>query len=389
MSRDYQRLERGIHVTAENSDVGVKYLFGSGAPTLDAEVGSLYLRTDDATMWRKITAGTGADKWERCPVLADIAAITFRSEKVVALTATAAPVSGGTIDLGATPLSGDETPLLTGANFTPNVSHILFGYGGTEKLMKVSAVLGDVITLVDVADPLGAGDTFVVDNYLPDSPGAQEGMALVTYSNGDYVKIGDVNWNFADGINLTAGYTPGSGNVAPSDTVEVAIQKLDGVNDAQDATIGVSQGATNLGSFTGTTISDNVSVKTALQEIETYVEALDTLTKTKVTGITTVQTVDQVKTKLFQAAKWHVVAFLESNPSQKQAFEVYALHDGTTVADATVTDDTVYSKLKVGANFTVNINTDLSGVGANQFMRLRVDAPASVTITATRLEVDQ
>jgi hypothetical protein len=41
-------------------------------------------------------------------------------------------------------------------------------------------------------------------------------------------------------------------------------------------TQGTAFGATDLGTFTGTTISDNVSVKTALQELETSVETTDT-----------------------------------------------------------------------------------------------------------------
>ena len=139
MSRDYFRAETGLHLVGQDSDTGVKLLFGSGAPSMDAEVASLYLRTDDGTQWRKIAAGAGSGNWEKVPVLADITQIKFRKEQVVALTSTAAPVSGGTIDLVATPLGGDEGTTLAGADFTPNVSHILFGHGGTEKLMKVSA----------------------------------------------------------------------------------------------------------------------------------------------------------------------------------------------------------------------------------------------------------
>ena len=388
MARDFFRAELGLHLTGENSDSGVKVLFGSGAPAMDAEVGSLYLRTDDGTQWRKIAAGAGAGNWEKVPVLADITQIKFRSEKVVALTTTAAPISGGTIDLAAVPLAGDEGTLLVGADFTPNVSHILFGHGGTEKLMKVSAVAGDVINLVDATPALSNGDCFVVDAYLPDSPASQEGMALVCFNGSEYVKLGDVNWSYADGIGLAASYTAASGNVTSSDTVNSAIEKLDGNNDAQDSVLGTSQGATDLGSFTGTTIADGSSVKSALQQVETALEAVNALTKAKVTGITTVQTVDSLLTKSFVAAKWLVTVSLDSNPARKQAMEVFAVHDGTTVADATVTDDTIYAKLKIGANFGVTINTDVNGVGAAQVMRLRVNAPNAVTVSVTRLEVN-
>lgn len=389
MARDFFRVERGLHITGENTDVGVKALFGSGAPSMDAEVGSIYMRTDDGTLWRKIAAGAGALNWEKIPVLADITTIKFRGEKVVALTATAAPVSGGTIDLAASPLAGDEGTLLNGASFTPNVSHILFGFGGTEKLMKVSAVTGDVITLVDASPVLSSGDSFVVDNYLPDSPAAQEGMALVNFNGTDYIKLGDVDWAFATGINLSAGYTPGSGNVTSSDTVESAIQKLDGVNDAQDSALGLSQGATNFGTFTGTILSANQSAKQLFQQLANYVAGLFTLTKpTKVTGITTVQVIDSLKCQQFSAAKWLVVATLDSDPARKKAFEIFATHDGTLVADATDTDDTEYAKLSIGAPFNVVLGTEVNGTGANQVMRLTASASAAISVSVTRMEVN-
>ena len=387
MPREYFGIEKGLHITGENTDVGVKVLFGSGAPSIEAEVASLYLRTDDGTQWRKIAAGTGTDKWEKVPVLADITQIKFRKETVVALTAQVAPTSGNTIDLVAAPFTDDEGTTLAGADFTPGVSHVLFGHGGTEKLMLASAVAGDVVTFVDAAVPLASGDCFVVNHYLPDSA-AQENMALVCFNGSEYVKLGDVDWSAASGISLDASYTAGSGNITSADSVNSAIEKLDGNNDAQDSVLGTSQGALDLGSFTGSIVPDNSSVKGALQSIETAVEAIDSLTKVKVAGITTVQTVDSINTKAFVAAKWHLVASLDSNPARKKSVEILAFHDGTAVLDATTSKENEYSKMTLGANFTVNINTDLTGVGAAQVMRLRVDAPASVTISVTRLEVD-
>jgi hypothetical protein len=387
MSREYFGIEKGLHITGENTDVGVKVLFGSGAPSLEAEVASLYLRTDDGTQWRKIAAGTGTDKWEKVPVLADITQIKFRKETVVALTSDAAPISGAVIDLAADPFTDDDGATLDGASFTPGVSHVLFGHGGTEKLMMASVVAGDSVTFVDAAVPLASGDCFVVNHYLPDSE-LQENMALVCFNGSEYVKLGDVDWSAASGISLDASYTAASGNITSADSVNSAIEKLDGNNDAQDSVLGTSQGATDLGSFTGNIIPDGSSVKGALQAVETAVEAIDSLTKVKVSGITTVQTVDSINTKAFAAAKWHVVASLDSNPARKKVVEIYAVHDGTAVVDATTSKENEYSKMNLGASFNVNINTDLTGVGAAQVMRLRVDAAASVTVSVTRLEVD-
>lgn len=389
MARDLFEIEKGLHLTGENSDVGVQLLFGSGAPAMDAEVGSIYARTDDGTLWRKIAAGVGSGNWEKVPVAADITTIKFRGESVVALTSTIAPVSGGTIDLVATPLAGDEGSLLVGADFIANVSHILFGFGGTEKLMKVSVVVGDVITLVDASPVLSAGDSFVVQHYLPNSGGTLENQALVYFDGSTYIKLADVNFAFANGINLTAGYTAGAGNVVPGDTVEAAIQKLDGVNDAQDLSFGLSQGAVNFGTFVSTLISANQNAKQIFEELGAYLQTLWTNTKNNIPGITTITTLDEVTTQNFQLARWLVVAKLDSDLARTMSFEVVGLHNGTEAdGDATLVDDTVYGKLKLGTPFNIQLSVDLNGVGAAQTMRLRAQASASVTVSITRMEVN-
>jgi hypothetical protein len=79
---------------------------------------------------------------------------------------------------------------------------------------------------------------------------------------------------------------------------------------------------------------------------------------------------------------------LDSNPAQKQAYEVYATHDGTLLVDAVDTDETIYAKLKVGAAFNAVITTDVSGAGASQMMNLKVSASAAITASVTRLEVN-
>lgn len=43
---------------------------------------------------------------------------------------------------------------------------------------------------------------------------------------------------------------------------------------------GVAPNSTNLGSFTGTIISDNGTIKSGLQDIETYLQSTDTYTGT-------------------------------------------------------------------------------------------------------------
>lgn len=60
--------------------------------------------------------------------------------------------------------------------------------------------------------------------------------------------------------------------VMPNIQMVVAASDLDVQGKAQAAAVGVSGSATNLGTFTGSTIPDNVSVKTALQVLETALQ---------------------------------------------------------------------------------------------------------------------
>jgi hypothetical protein len=115
---------------------------------------------------------------------------------------------------------------------------------------------------------------------------------------------------------------------------------------------------------------------------------LFTLTKKKETGITTVRVIDSVKCQDYSVAKWFVQVSLDSAPEKREAFEVYAIHDGTLLVDAVNVDDNLYSKIKTGAAFNKVVSVDLSGTGASQVMQLKITASASVSVTATRLEVN-
>jgi hypothetical protein len=395
MSRQLFAVEQGIQILSENGDTGVSLLQGAAQAgsvgTFDdaASVGSVYFRSN-GEIYAKYLAGSGTDKWRRLANADDLTSLSFRSEKVVALTGDAAPSSGSTIDLSLNPFSDDDTPELTGSDFVAGESHILYGDGGTPKLMLVSAVSGTSITVVDVAaeDVLSANDVFVVRNYLPDSPNSQEGSALVNYNGTGYVKIGDVNWDFATGINLSSGYTPAAGDVGTNDTVESAIEKLDGNNDNLSSAVGIdSQTASDMGTYTGSLLNDNETVKQNLQQLETYLEGLTNITIGSQIGVTTEVTLDSMLVDEVEAAKWLVTASLDSTPANKKAVEVFAVHNGHASADASNVDETVYAKLRIG-NFQANIVVDLSGSGASQEMRLRVSAPSAVSFRFSRIPVE-
>jgi hypothetical protein len=390
MSRELFGVELGLRILSQNSMTGVCVLQGSAAPGGSggfddtAEVGSIYLRTN-GTIYQKITSGTGSDKWIRLANANDLLNLHWRGDKVTALTSTAAPAEDGTIDLSSVHLGGDETPFLGASDFAVG-DCILFGYGGTEKIARITDITGDVLTFT--LDPLDANypvaalatnDAFLVKYYLPDSPDSQEATALVIYNGTDYVKIADVNWDLATGINLSSSYAAATGNPAPGDSVEAAIQKLDGNLDALTSAVGIAQGASNMGAYTNSFLTANQSVKTNIQEISDAIGL-----QPHAEGITTEASVDELLVDIYQAAEWFLTATLDSNPAQRQTMSVAAHHDGTTLADASNIDDTVYSKLKVGTAFNLTVKVDLNGTGATQKMRLRIAATAAVSVKVVR-----
>lgn len=371
--RQFFTMEKGLKIVGENTDVGVSILFGAGVPGGDAgdqdsaEVGSLYLRTT-GQVYKKIANAGAAGDWENMQNV-DLSLFTFRNEHVIAATGDVAPASGATINLTTNPFGDDDAPLkLTAADFGIG-DHIIFGVGGIPKLMRVSNVAAPSITVVDADLALRNNDGFKVENYLPDNGDAQEKQALVMMSSGAIVKLGDVNWNFADGINLAAGYTAQNGVISSADTVNSAIEKLDGNQADIQSTLGVAQGSVNLGAFSGSIIPDNQTVKQAIQSLETEIENGG---RSGLVGVTSVQTVDSVLVDNVPAVKWYVEIEKASAPGNKVAMEVFALNNGTASADASTTDKTVYSKLKVGANFNYTLDVVLSGVGTAQTMGLTI-----------------
>jgi len=432
MSRDLFELELGVKITDENGDNGISLLQGTAVPDGvsnkqdEAAIGSAYFRRGTAELYlKKANAGAPAD-WE----LQGGASIgTWRPEKVRAVTGDTGITPGVPRNLTTTPFSDDEGTQLVATDFTVGEFAII-----DDVLLEVTNVAAPNVTFSTPgsADPLAEGDTFVAINYLPDSPGDQEGQAIVTYNGTNHVKIADVDWNFADGISLAAGYAAASGDVTASDTVQSAIEKLDGNNDAQDQVLGTAQGDTDLGTFSGSTISDNNTVKGALTELEAKDEAQDvivaeidqnvddlitlsgvpenstnlgaftgygsiffTATETvksafqkvvdfigglrniEVTGITTQTAVDSVPVASVGACKWIIYAFEEASPSDVRMLEVNAINNGTT------SKENVVNKLKIGA-FNLSVDTDVSGGN----MRLLVESStAGVTVRVRRVEV--
>lgn len=378
MGRNFFGIEKGLDIYAENGAVQARILTGTAVPDglgdqASAPIGSLYLRSGTGAIYQKLTnAGNSTDYVLNGSGNASIG--TWRPESIKAVTNDT--VSVGTRDLTASPFADDGVPLLTAADFVVG-DYIIADADGTPALLQVTAVASPNVTFAAAASPLLANDTFITANYLPD-PAAGESTSIVNFNGTIMLKLSDVDWSIATGINLSGSYVAASGNVAASDTIEAAIAKLDGVNDDQDTLLGTAQGATNLGSWTSPVdllFSATSTIKALFQRIGVL---LMELRGVQVTGITTSTAVDAVPVATVRGCKWFVHAFEEATPANRKAFEVYALNNGTLV------DDNKTSLLSVGSNFNLTSSVDISGGN----MRLMVGSTtAGVTVTARRIEV--
>lgn len=374
MSRNFFALEKGIRVYKENSSVDyVEYIFGAGAPvgtsgeTDFAPLGSLYNDTTNGDLYIKRQQDGLATDWTLVNQGQAMVG-NWRPERVNALTNQV--LVAGAVD--PTTFSDNDD----GRDHTAfTVGHyVIGGANGTPILFEITEITAPNITLA-VADPaIATDDMFAVKYYMPD-PAGQENQAIVSKSDGVMVKVADVDWNFANAINIAAGYTPGNGSITTADSVQSAIQKLDGNQQDIQIASGLDQGAIDFGAFAGNSLADAQTAKQLFQRVEVLLEQMKGV---EVNGVTAITTIDAVPVATVRACKWHVIAFNEATPVSARGFEVSALNDGSTTAD-----DTVYAKTRTGGNITLDISVDV--VGGE--MRLRVSAPVALTVIARRLEV--
>jgi len=375
MARRFLATEHGFRIYATNSDTSyVDMIFGSAAPggdgdiQDDAPIGSIYLRTD-GKLYTKIADNDEAADWQEKSdlVLEDL---TWRNELFRAAT-------NDTLSAGSTDPSGwsDNESGLDDTDFSVD-DIIVSDVDGTPSLFKVDSISTPNLTISAYTPALADGDKFIVRHFLPDVGADQEDAAFLLYGSGSIIKVADVDWEFATGINLSSGYTAGNGAISSSDTVESAIQKLDGNQQDIQTASGIAEGSVDYGTFTGGSLADSQTSKQLFQRIETLLEQMRGV---QATGITTEATVDSVPVASVKACKWLVEAFEEATPANRKSMEVYALNDGSTNVD-----DTLYAKLKVGSNFDLSLSVDIDTGN----MRLRAaSTSAGVTVTARRIEV--
>lgn len=119
---------------------------------------------------------------------------------------------------------------------------------------------------------LNNGDTFFTENDLLATEANREKTAAYHFNGTTLVREASFDFEAADSIDLTGTYVAASGDPAPGDSVQAAIAKIDGNQDATIQALGVGQGHTNLGTWTGTGATRILtngaeSAKTAIQKV--------------------------------------------------------------------------------------------------------------------------
>ena len=174
-----------------------------------------------------------------------------------------------------------------------------------------------------------------------------------------------------------------------------ATQSGGGLN--ADGTYSASGSANYISTATSLKNADNL-LDAQLKSTQDDLDALETSsaasgakldrarTETSDTAVTTATTVDSVSVDETALCKWivHVQGNQAGDAAKKQVVEVLATHDGHSSADATQTDYTVYSKLRIGNVQGLQFSVDVSGSGAAQVMRLRVQSTTSCDVRAIR-----
>lgn len=419
MALSFFNVERGfLHNNAA-------IIAGAGAPsgtgdTAEVLIGSTYQDTATGDLYVKKVAGAGAENWERLAVTGDITnQLSFREPAHVAGMETSLPTgtAGSTVDIDGVTIEDGHRVLFKMLDSNPNV----YTYDlatGTFVEDNNAATAGDMVYIVGGSS---GGQTFSYNgtgwvlsnqsnleeqNFIRTFVGkGSEGSELPGYSSNNYVLDGD-NLETAIG-KLDAQADQNADDIVSEATIRANTDSAlqDEIDDTQtgaglnaDGTYSANSGSNYLTTASSLKSADNLldaqlkSTTDNLESLETTVNAatakLDRArTETDESAVTLATTVDSIACDIAAACKWiiHVQGNQAGEQNKKQVVEILATHDGSSSSDATDTDYTVYSKLRMGGNLQgLSFSVDVSGTGAAQVMRLRVSSTASVDVRATR-----
>lgn len=291
----FQAVETELQGITDTDDQTVD-VFSLGGTTL-----SLSLEADgEATKTVDLSSlqdGTGTDDQNASEVAVTDAGANYTATDVEGILAEIAPQLGGAIDVSGTPVQYDlvrfvDVDTLEGLTYAE-----LAAVAGFETALE------GVLDLSDLQGTLGLSQLATTGSWSPTGT-IDLSDATITLDADDLTdgatniiptSTQETNWDTAFGWGDHAGlYQASNANlttyagIAPSANVQsvlgaanyAGIKGLLDQDDLQTLT-GIAAGVANLGTFTGTTITDSQTIKVALQELEVAIEAeLDTKTFT-------------------------------------------------------------------------------------------------------------
>ena len=287
MSQDFFRIERGLEL-----DETVQMLQGTGIPgaagdTSLAPVGSTYQQNDDGSLWTKITAGVGSDKWQK------MASQSYVDNAVGSVLTWQMPVVARDAVSTALPTGTANAPIVVDGVTITNGQRVLFavvtGTGATgTNIYSYNQVSGTFtpalpngVTSGDatyISGGASAGQTYVyngttwvlIDQGALDEEGfirafagkSGVGNVMPTYTSTNFVVDGTSLEAAVGALDTELGLNVNLGNfIAPANTVNNNIQRLD-IEIGANVTAGnhitpansVNQNVQALDTFTGATL---------------------------------------------------------------------------------------------------------------------------------------
>lgn len=368
MALDFHELDRGLALS-DGGDVRRSYIIPFAGPPGggDADVvvvGSMAQDYTNGDLYVKITAGAGSDKWRRIANIDDVTSgSSWREPALVRddtlyADITAAETAANVADLvdGVTIAATDRLLFTNLTSGNENV-YIVSGSTGAWTFTEDTnlATEGDTLYIEDGTD---AGKTFVFN-----------GTIWVQSNQSDLDELAFIRTFI--GKTAAGSETPtytSTNHVANADNLEVAIGKL-------DAQFGAELAAGNF-----------ILVNQATNDAITTLDAAIADANFQTTALaTTSATIDSVLVDDVAYVEWHVIG---RQGAVARSAIITVTHDGIDGgADATATDETVHTKLKIGSLTGFSVSVTLTGAAGAQAVNLVVAATASTDFRAVRTSV--
>lgn len=221
-------------------------------------------------------------------------------------------------------------------------------------------------------------DVMFIQNVLSD-PSFQKGVSMFKFTTGPntFSKIADFDFELATTIGFSSYTPPAAGSltaIVGTDSVQVAVEKLDTKSANLLSVLGTALTDINLGTMTGLTVASNASVKTAIQSIVDKARF-----EVNSTAITTVTSIDVVPVATYKRAQWLVEIVSDGASTDRYSALVSASNDGATGVSHSFSSIIQQGTPISGLTITVDISAG--------DMRLRVASTQAVSVKSTRYVV--